>query len=72
MDENDDAMKLVALKLGDKENTPPADKMEEHFLDPITNFRALHDNDIEILLLVGKEKVTGLGSAQVNFLSKGA
>ena len=62
-------MKLFPLRLGEKENKILcAGEKKEDFLDPLTKFIALHDNDIEILLLVGKEKVTGLGSAELNFL----
>ena len=37
------------------------------FRDPINSFRCLHDNDIEILLLIGKAKVGDIEPARLSF-----
>ena len=43
--------------------------LNEFFYDPITKSRALHDNDIEILLLLGKEQIPNLSCARLRLPS---
>lgn len=63
----DPSMKLIPFTLGDKLKISPSHP-EEVFKDPITKFRCLNDNDVEILLLIGKSKVKDLKAARLSFL----
>ena len=63
----DAPMKLIPFTLGEKLQ-PSASHPEQAFKDPITQFRCLYDNDMEILLLIGKEENKEMQPARLSFL----
>ena len=62
-------MQLVPLVVGEKSKEKSKEE-KEHFIDPITRCTALHDNDVEILLILGKTKMPELESAAIQIRSE--